>query len=43
MDIDKLEFINWMQRVMQRFDMITELLREKQLQKPTIEGDELLD
>lgn len=43
MDIDKLEFKSWMQRVMQRFDMITELLQEKQIQKPTIEGDELLD
>ncbi len=43
MDIDKLEFNNWMKRVMQRFDLIAELLQQKQLAQPTIEGDELLD
>ncbi|MCH5685454.1 helix-turn-helix domain-containing protein [Niabella sp. W65] len=43
MNIDKLEFTAWMERVMQRFDILTELIRDERQQKTTIDGDELLD
>ncbi|MDN4028884.1 helix-turn-helix domain-containing protein [Chryseobacterium gambrini] len=43
MNIDKIEFIAWMERVMQRFDILKEHLRDIQKQRNTIDGEELLD
>lgn len=43
MNIDKIEFIAWMERIMQRFDILKESLRDIQKQRNTIDGEELLD
>ncbi|MBW3523879.1 MULTISPECIES: helix-turn-helix domain-containing protein [Bacteroidota] len=43
MNIDKIEFIAWMERIMQRFDILKEHLRDIQKQRNTIDGEELLD
>jgi mevalonate kinase len=43
MNIDKLEFIAWMERIMDRFDLISESVREIKKNKNAIDGEELLD
>lgn len=43
MNIDKLEFIAWMERIMDRFDIISENVREIRNNKNSIDGEELLD
>ncbi len=43
MNIDKLEFIAWMERIMDRFDLISESIRETKKNKNAIDGEELLD
>ncbi|MDR6919484.1 helix-turn-helix domain-containing protein [Chryseobacterium sp. 2987] len=43
MNIDRLEFIAWMERIMDRFDLISESVREIKKNKNTIDGEELLD
>ncbi len=43
MNIDRLEFIAWMERIMDRFDLISESVREIKKNKNSIDGEELLD
>lgn len=43
MNIDRLEFIAWMERIMERFDLISESVREIRKNKNAIDGEELLD
>lgn len=43
MNIDRLEFIAWMERIMERFDLISENVREIRKKKNAIDGEELLD
>lgn len=43
MNIDRIEFIAWMERIMERFDILKESLRDMQKQRNTIDGEELLD
>lgn len=43
MNIDKMEFIAWMERIMDRFDMLGENIIEIQKQRNSIDGEELLD
>lgn len=43
MNIDRLEFIAWMERIMDRFDLISESFREIKKNKNAIDGEELLD
>ncbi|MGK6342547.1 helix-turn-helix domain-containing protein [Chryseobacterium sp. DT-3] len=43
MNIDKLEFIAWMERIMDRFDLISESVREIKKNRNAIDGEELLD
>ena len=43
MNIDRLEFIAWMERIMDRFDLISESVREIKKNKNAIDGEELLD
>lgn len=43
MNIDKMEFQYWMDRIMKRFDLLSEGLDESQKQKTQIDGEELLD
>ncbi|QIH34461.1 helix-turn-helix domain-containing protein [Sphingobacterium sp. DR205] len=43
MNIDRMEFIAWMERIMDRFDLISENVREIKRGKSAIDGEELLD
>ena len=41
MNIDRAEFISWMERIMTRFDILSEKLKENELN--SIDGEQLLD
>lgn len=41
MNIDRMEFINWMERIMQRFDLLEE--NTDRTRPQGIDGDQLLD
>lgn len=43
MNIDRMEFISWMERVMDRFDILSEYISDIQKQRNSIDGEELLD
>lgn len=43
MNIERTEFIAWMKRIMQRFDIIDELCKAKSNSLQTVDGEELLD
>lgn len=43
MNIDRLEFISWMERIMSRFDILKESINEIHLQRNGVDGEELLD
>jgi hypothetical protein len=43
MNIDRMEFSRWMERIMQRFDLLKEQMDEKRNQNSSIDGEELLD
>lgn len=43
MNIDRIEFIAWMERIMERFDILKEHIIDIQKQRNSIDGEELLD
>ena len=43
MNIDKMEFNAWMERVMQRFDLLAEKILQVEQRHNSIDGEELLD
>lgn len=43
MNIDRMEFISWMERIMERFDILMELASGTKNQHAIIDGEELLD
>lgn len=43
MNIDRMEFFAWMERVMERFDILKQHIIDIQKQRNTIDGEELLD
>jgi hypothetical protein len=43
MNIDKMEFNAWMERVMQRFDLLAEKIVQVEQRHNSIDGEELLD
>lgn len=43
MNIDRTEFIAWMKRIIQRFDLVDELLKVRNTRLETVDGEELLD
>lgn len=43
MNIDRIEFTAWMERIMQRFDLIGESLRDQLQERSSVDGEELLD
>lgn len=43
MNIERIEFIAWMERIMDRFDLLSESVREIKKNKNAIDGEELLD
>jgi hypothetical protein len=43
MNVDRMEFMAWMERIMERFDILMELVSEAKNQYGSIDGEELLD
>lgn len=43
MNIDRTEFIAWMERIMDRFDILGEHIDDAQKKRNSIDGEELLD
>ncbi|MCF6142408.1 helix-turn-helix domain-containing protein [Flavobacterium sp. K77] len=43
MNIDRIELIAWMERIMERFDILMELANGAKNQRAIIDGEELLD
>lgn len=43
MNIDKAEFLSWMDRIMTRFDILSEKVKENQNALSCIDGEQLLD
>jgi hypothetical protein len=43
MNIDRIEFMAWMERIMERFDILMELVSGAKNQSTIIDGEELLD
>jgi hypothetical protein len=43
MNIDRIEFMAWMERIMERFDLMNEQINDVQKSRNNIDGEELLD
>lgn len=43
MNIDRIEFISWMERIMTRFDLLSEKIKENKKELNSIDGEQLLD
>lgn len=43
MNIDRMEFIAWMERIMDRFDILNDHITDIQKQRHSIDGEDLLD
>jgi len=43
MNIDRTEFLAWMDRIMSRFDILTENISKAESKRNSIDGEELLD
>ena len=43
MNIDRMEFLAWMERLMGRLDMLGDTIAELQKKRNNIDGEELLD
>lgn len=43
MNIDRIEFIAWMERIMERFNILNDHMNDLQKKRSTIDGEELLD
>ncbi|MBZ4192066.1 helix-turn-helix domain-containing protein [Niabella beijingensis] len=43
MNIDRMEFISWMERIMERFNILNDNINDIQKQRNSIDGEELLD
>ena len=43
MNINRIEFIAWMERIMERFDLLNDHISDIQKQRSSIDGEELLD
>ncbi|SHM75734.1 helix-turn-helix domain-containing protein [Flavobacterium xanthum] len=43
MNIDRMEFISWMERIMDRLDILSEHITDIQKNRNNIDGEELLD
>lgn len=43
MNVERIEFIAWMERIMERFDILSEMVNKAKNQHANIDGEELLD
>jgi hypothetical protein len=43
MNIDRIEFLSWMERIIERFDLLSEHIIELDKKRGSVDGEELLD
>lgn len=43
MNIDRIEFLSWMERIIERFDLMGEFISELEKKRGSVDGEELLD
>jgi hypothetical protein len=43
MNIDRMEFISWMERIIERFDLLSAHISELEKKRGSVDGEELLD
>lgn len=43
MNIDRMEFLAWMERIMSRFDLLSDHIKDARQERSSIDGEELLD
>jgi hypothetical protein len=43
MNIDRMEFLSWMERILERFDLMSEHINGLEKKRGNIDGEELLD
>jgi hypothetical protein len=43
MNIDRMEFLSWMERLLERFDLMGEHISELEKKRGNVDGEELLD
>ncbi len=43
MNLDRIEFLSWMERIIERFDLLTEYITQIDKKRASIDGEELLD
>jgi len=43
MNIDRTEFITWMQRLIERLNILDDYLKKERIPPPSVDGEELLD
>lgn len=43
MNIDRIEFISWMERLLERFDLMTAHINDLEKKRGSVDGEELLD
>ncbi|GAA6765718.1 helix-turn-helix domain-containing protein [Flavobacterium sp. CGRL1] len=43
MNLDRMEFMAWMERIMERFDILSQMVSETKNHHANIDGEELLD
>lgn len=43
MNIDRMEFLSWMERILERFDLMSEHISELEKKRGNVDGEELLD
>lgn len=43
MNIDRMEFVAWMERIMNRFDLLSDSIRDVHQERSSVDGEQLLD
>ena len=43
MNLDRIEFLSWMERIIERFDLLTEHITQVDKKRASVDGEELLD
>ncbi|MFD2939193.1 helix-turn-helix domain-containing protein [Flavobacterium notoginsengisoli] len=43
MNLDRIEFLSWMERIIERFDLLSQHISEVDKKRASVDGEELLD
>lgn len=43
MNLDRIEFLSWMERIIERFDLLSEHIAQADKTRSSVDGEELLD